>query len=87
MLSGLGGLNRDHELVREVQQKAGVQDPEQARQYTQQGVDLLNEQSRNNPQGVQSLLAGFMGGGGGSGQQGKGGEGGLGGMIGDVLGG
>jgi hypothetical protein len=24
MLSGLGGLNRDHELVREVQQKAGV---------------------------------------------------------------
>jgi hypothetical protein len=71
-----------------VQQKAEVQDPEQARQYTQQGVDLLNEQSRSNPQGIQSLslLAGFMGDGSGC-QQGKGGGGGLGGMIGDVLGG
>ena len=47
MLSGLGGLNQDHELVREVQQKAGVQDPEQARQYTQQGVDVLNEVSES----------------------------------------
>jgi hypothetical protein len=88
MLSGLGGLNRDHELVRNVQQKAGIQDPETARQYTQQGVDVLNEQSRNDPQGLQSLLGGFLGEGGPSGsQQGKGGSGGLGGMIGDVLGG
>ena len=62
-----------------------MQDPEQAKQYTQQGVDLLNEQSRSNPQGIQSLLTGFMGGGSGC-QQGKGGGGGLGGMIGDVLG-
>jgi hypothetical protein len=86
MLSGLGGMNRDHELVREEQQKAGLQDPEQARQYTQQGVDILNEQSKNNPQGLQSLLASFMGGGGGSSGQNKAGGGGLGGMIGDVLG-
>jgi hypothetical protein len=85
MLLGLGSLNGDHELVKQVQQKAEVQDPEQAKQYTQQGVDLLNEQSRSNPQGIQSLLAGFMGGGSGC-QQGKGGGGGLGGMIGDVLG-
>lgn len=61
--SMLSGLNGDNELVREVQQKARVQDPEQARQYTQQGVDVLNEQSKNNPQGLQSLLASFMGGG------------------------
>ena len=88
MLSGLGGLNRDHELVRNVQQKAGIQDPETARQYTQQGVDVLNEQSRNDPQGLQSLLGGFLDGGGSSGsQQGKGGGGGLGGMVGDLLGG
>lgn len=60
MLSGLGGLNRDHELVRNVQQKAGIQDPETARQYSQQGVDVLNEQSRNDPQGLQSLLGGFI---------------------------
>ena len=87
MLSGLGSLNRDHELVSEVQQKAGVQDPEQARQYTQQGIDVLNEQSKTNPQGLQSLLASFMGGGGGGSGQNKVGGGGLSGMIGDVLGG
>jgi hypothetical protein len=83
MLSGLvggGGLNRDHELVRHVQQNAGIQDPEMARQYTQHGVDILNEQSRSNPQGLQSLFSGFLGGG----QEKKGG---LGGMLGDVLGG
>ena len=88
MLSGLGGLNRDHELVKHVQQNAGIKDPETARQYTQQGVEVLNEQSKSNPQGLQSLLGEFLGGGGSSGnQQGKGGGGGLGGMIGDVLGG
>jgi hypothetical protein len=47
MLSGLGGLNRDHELVRHVQQNAGIQDPETARQYTQQGVDILNEHHKD----------------------------------------
>ena len=85
MLSGLlgGGLNRDHELVRHVQQTAGIQDPEAAQQYTKQGVDILNEQSRSNPQGLQSLFGSFLGVGG---QQNKGG-GGLGGMLGDVLGG
>ena len=88
ILSGLGGLNRDHELVRHVKQNAGINDPETARQYTQQGVEVLNEQSKSNPQGLQSLLGGFLGGGGSSGShQGKGGGGGLGGMIGDVLGG
>ena len=88
ILSGLGGLNRDHELVKHVQQNAGIKNPETARQYTQQGVEVLNEQSKSNPQGLQSLLGGFLGRGGSSGnQQGKGGGGGLGGMIGDVLGG
>ena len=72
-----------YELVRHVQQNAGIQDSETARQYTQQGVDILNEQSRSNPQGLQSLLGGFLGGGG---QQKKDG-GGLGGMLGDDLGG
>jgi hypothetical protein len=46
MLSGLDGLNRDDELVRHVQQNAGIKDPETARQYTQQGVEVLNEQSK-----------------------------------------
>ena len=78
MLSGLvgGGLNRDHELVRHVQQNAGIQDPETARQYTQHGVDILNEQSRSNPQGLQSLFGNFLEGGGQGGQQKKEGSGG-----------
>lgn len=82
ILSSLGGLNKDHELVRHVQQNTGIQDPEQARQYTQHGVDILNEQSRNNPQGLQSILGGFLGSAGGSSQQGRG----IGGGIGDMLG-
>ena len=90
MLSGLTGgggrLNRDHELVRHVQQNAGIQDPETARQYTQQGVNILDEQSRTNAQGLQSLFGSFLGGGGQ--QQKKGGSGGgVGEMLGDVLGG
>src|ERR671921_590268 len=78
MLSGLtggGGLNRDHELVRHVQQNAGIQDPETARQYTQQGVNILDEQSRTNAQGLQSLFGSFLGGGGGQ-QEKKSGSGG-----------
>ena len=91
MLSGLtggGGLNRDHELVRHVQQNAGIQDPETARQYTQQGVSILDEQSRTNPQGLQSLFGSFLGGeGGGQKKKGGSGGGGVGEMLGDVLGG
>jgi len=83
ILSSLGGLNKDHELVRHVQQNTGIQDPEQARQYTQHGVDILNEQSKNNPQGLQSILGGFLGSGGGGSQQGRGSSGG---GIGDMLG-
>ena len=87
MLSGLGGLNRDHELVGHVQQNSGLKDPGTAWQYTQQGVEVLDERSRSNPQGLQSLLGGFLGGGGSSRkQQGKGGGAGLGEMLGDVLG-
>ena len=73
-------MNKDHELVRHVQQNAGIQDPDQATQYTQHGVDILNDQSRNNPQGLQSILGGFLGGGGGN-QQSSGAGG-----IGDMLG-
>ena len=39
MLSNLGagsgqGINQDHELVKHVQQNAGIKDPQQASQYT-----------------------------------------------------
>ena len=80
ILGGLGGLNKDHELVRHVQQNTGIQDPEQATQYTQHGVDVLNEQSKSNPQGLQSILGGFLGG--GRGNQQSSGAGGIGDMFG-----
>jgi len=80
-LSGLGEMKRDHPLVQHVQKNAGIQDPGQAAQYTQHGVNLLNEEADSNPQGIQSLLGGFLSkGGGGSGQQQDGGG------IGDLLG-
>jgi hypothetical protein len=85
VLSGLGELNHDHELVRHVQQNVGIQDPEQARQYTQHRVDILNEQSNNNPQGVQSTFANFLGRE-ASRQEQKSGSGGTGGLLGDILG-
>jgi hypothetical protein len=59
-LSSLGPLNPDHELVQRVQQDTGIQDPQQATQYTQQAVDLMNEHASSNPQGVQSLFSSFM---------------------------
>lgn len=65
-LSNLGGLNRDHPLIQHVQQNAGLQDPDQATQYTQHETSLLNEQADSSPQEIQSLLGGFLGGGSGS---------------------
>ncbi len=48
-------------------------------------MNILDEQSRSNPQGLQSLFGSFLGGGG---QQKKiGSGGGVGEMLGDVLGG
>jgi hypothetical protein len=78
MLSNLGGgsgqgINQDHELVKHVQQNAGIKDPQQASQYTRQGLDLMNEQADKNPQGLQSLLGNFLGAS-VSGQQNKGGS-------------
>jgi len=56
-------LNHDHALVQHVQQNAAIQDPDQASQYTQHGVNLLKELAGSNPQGIQSVLCGFLGGG------------------------
>lgn len=60
-LSNIGPLSPDHALVQRVQQDTGIQDPQQATQYTQQAVDLMNEHANSNPQGIQSLFNNFMG--------------------------
>jgi hypothetical protein len=42
-LIGGGQLQQDHPLVQYVQQNAGIQDPQQATQYTQQALEMMNE--------------------------------------------
>lgn len=62
LIGGGNSLDQNHELVQHVQQDAGIKDPQQATQYTQQAVDLLKEHGNNNPQGLQSLFSNLMGG-------------------------
>jgi hypothetical protein len=74
ILAGSGGgsvnnLSQDHELVQHVQQQCGIQDPQQAQQYTQQAVSVMNQHGNDNPQGLQSLFSNFMGGGSGTDSQ------------------
>jgi hypothetical protein len=45
--------------VKQVKNDSGLQDNNQARQYTQQAVSMLNEHADNNPQGLQSILGNF----------------------------
>ena len=51
-LMGGGQLQQDHPLVEYVQQNAGIQDPQQATQYTQQALEMMNEHANSNPQGI-----------------------------------
>ncbi len=87
-----GGLNDpNHPLVQQVKRNSGLQDDNQAKQYTQQGVGLLRENADSDPQGLSSLLGSFGGGienlaggllsGGGQQQQNKK-QGGIGDMLG-----
>lgn len=79
-LSHLGGNVSDpsHPLVQQVKDNSGIQDQNQAKQYTQQAIGLLKEHAGNDPQGLSSLLGGFMG----NNQQG-----GIGDLVGGFLGG
>jgi hypothetical protein len=61
-LSNIGPLDPNHALVQRVQQDTGIQDSQQATQYTQQAVDMMNEHANSNPQGIQSLFSNLMGG-------------------------
>jgi len=71
MMSG-GGLSNfmsgdntspNSDMVKHVQQTCGIQDPQQASQYTQDAVNIMNEHGNTNPSGLESLLSNFMGGG------------------------
>jgi hypothetical protein len=53
----------NNEMVKHVQRTCGIQDPQQASQYTQQAVNIMSEQGNSNPSGIESLLSNFMDGG------------------------
>ena len=49
--------------VRHVQKTCGIQDSQQASQYIQEAVNVMNQRGNTNPNGLESLLSNFMGGG------------------------
>ena len=61
----MGGDNTspNSDMVKHVQQTCGIQNPQQASQYTQEAVNIMNEHGNTNPSGLESLLSNFMGGG------------------------
>jgi hypothetical protein len=64
-IMGGGGdtLQQDHPLIQQIQQETGIQDPQEAAQYAQQAIGLMNEHANNNPQGLHSVFRRFLGGG------------------------
>jgi len=48
MIAG-GQLQQDHPLLQYVQQNAGIQNPQQTTQYTQQALEMMNEHANKNP--------------------------------------
>jgi hypothetical protein len=46
----------NHELVQQVKNNSGLQDDNQAKQYTQQAVNIMHEHITNNPQEVHSAF-------------------------------
>ena len=52
-------MTKDHD-VRHVQQNAGIEHSEQAGQYTQYGIDILNEQYNNILHASQSIIDRFL---------------------------
>ena len=91
-------LNDDpnHPLVKQVKNESGLQDNNQARQYTQSAVGMLNEHADNNQEGLQSMLGNFAnskgfdlgsilgGGGSGSNAQQRRKQGGIGDLLGSL---
>ena len=53
----------DSDMVKHVQQVCDIKDSQQASKYTQEAVNVMNEHGNSNPNGLESLLSSFMGGG------------------------
>ena len=55
-----GQLNLDHSLIQYIQQKKGIQDPGQVKEYTHKDLDLINEHANSNSQGLYSLFSNLI---------------------------
>lgn len=62
--TGGNNASQNSDMVKHIQQTCRIKDPQQASQYTQQAVNIMNEQGNSNPSGIESLFSNFMGGGG-----------------------
>jgi hypothetical protein len=62
-LVGGDNVSPNSDMVKHVQQTCDIQDPQRASEYTQQAVNIMNEQGNSNPSGLQGLFSNFMGGG------------------------
>ena len=51
-----GSLKSEHPLVKEVQEKASINDPQKVTLYTRQAIDFINQEASVNPQGIESLF-------------------------------
>jgi len=62
VLSDLGAnLNAENPLVKQIQEKTGIEDSQKVTGYTQQAVDLIKQESIANPEGIQSLFKNVVG--------------------------
>lgn len=63
ILSNLGGgnLTAEHPLVKQVQEKTGLEDSQQAAQYTEKAVNFIKQEADVNPEGVESLFGNILG--------------------------
>jgi hypothetical protein len=62
VLSELGtNLNADNPLVKQIQEKIKIEDPQKVTQYTQQAVELIKQEASANPKGIESLFSNVLG--------------------------
>lgn len=62
VLSGLDtNLNAENPLVKQVQEKTKIEDPQKVTEYTRQAVDLVKQEASANPKGIESLFSNVLG--------------------------
>jgi hypothetical protein len=86
LMTSMGSNDSNHPLVQKVKNQTGMKDDNQARQYTQQAIGVIQDHANKDSQAFGSLIGSFLGGGGGSAEE-RGNKGGIGDVVGSLLGG